>query len=407
MQGIRLVHKVALQIEEVPTSFAALQALVDRSMPKLKVETIKCALPGLRSDLIRNDEDWREACDIANARKVAYLDLALAGKEPMSFSCSRPKDQGWAKLPKAVKAKTDETRSQQTPDPYQYGKLPCFKCATSPPGRFGTCKLCNNTGEILASAPTKYRTMLQSIQTSVETLVKRVVALRETRERERKEGTHEGIRCRICGITPIVGVRYQCSVCTDFNVCGKCEEIVPHQHFFIKLRGQKPKGDSSCPKGECNSLVLRFVKDVIGKEGDKVLPGVKFPKVWRVRNDGKVQFPEGCMLVYTNGDFGGDQVPIPPLAPGEECDLAVECIPPTLEGRYTSFWRAVTPEGIRFGHRITIDVMVVEQEEKPSKLDLDQFRELLFTHPVAMRRALASTKGDVEAAMRSLSGTLQ
>ena len=98
-------------------------------------------------------------------------------------------------------------------------------------------------------------------------------------------------------------------------------------------------------KGENGTLVLRFVKNVIGKKGHSC-SGERFPKIWRVRNYEKIPFQPGCVLVYTNGDISGDQVPIPALQLGEECDLSVEC---TALGRYTSFWRAVTPDGVRFG----------------------------------------------------------
>lgn len=381
MRGVRVTHKgVPFQFEQVPRSFALLRALIEANFPKVKVETLSS--PDLGGIAIRSDEDLMNVYTTCNRKGALYCELKLEGKEPPSFCCSKLRDQ---RLPKA----RNEEEKDEVP---LHGKMPCFKCANN---RSGTCKLCSGSGEISVQAPTKYKSLLQSVQKTVESLVKRVQTLREVRCREKREGVHEGYRCRMCTTTPIVGVRYQCSVCVDFSVCWKCEEMLQHQHFFIKIKGPKAE------RGENAALVLRFVKDVVGKEGDPVAPGERFLKVWRVRNDGKVPFPQGCVLVYTNGDISGDQVPIPVLQPGEECNLSVECTAPQLEGRYTSFWRAVTPDGMRFGQRISIDVMVVQRQEELMS-ELQRLKELLRTKPGETQRALLACKGDVAAALRDL-----
>jgi hypothetical protein len=45
-----------------------------------------------------------------------------------------------------------------------------------------------------------------------------------------------GIRCDHCMQDPIVGIRYRCRTCTDFDVCEKCVERneVPVQNFHDK-----------------------------------------------------------------------------------------------------------------------------------------------------------------------------
>lgn len=49
--------------------------------------------------------------------------------------------------------------------------------------------------------------------------------------------THFGVRCGGCQVMPIVGVRYRCEKCPDFNLCGKCEESDVHSHHnFIKMK---------------------------------------------------------------------------------------------------------------------------------------------------------------------------
>jgi hypothetical protein len=54
---------------------------------------------------------------------------------------------------------------------------------------------------------------------------------------------HPRVECDGCGQAPIVGPRYKCSVCKDFDFCSTCEERRNHPHPFLKLNrpGQAPK----------------------------------------------------------------------------------------------------------------------------------------------------------------------
>ena len=55
---------------------------------------------------------------------------------------------------------------------------------------------------------------------------------------------HEGVFCNNCGTQPIVGVRYKCGNCADYDLCARCEERMAsghaaphtHDHVFLKLR---------------------------------------------------------------------------------------------------------------------------------------------------------------------------
>ena len=48
---------------------------------------------------------------------------------------------------------------------------------------------------------------------------------------------HRNIRCESCGLEPLVGWRYMCTICDDFNLCENCEEekATKHGHPFIKV----------------------------------------------------------------------------------------------------------------------------------------------------------------------------
>ena len=51
--------------------------------------------------------------------------------------------------------------------------------------------------------------------------------------------THLGITCDVCGVYGIVGVRYKCLECSDFDICEKCEAKDSHDHFLIKIKDNK------------------------------------------------------------------------------------------------------------------------------------------------------------------------
>jgi len=49
------------------------------------------------------------------------------------------------------------------------------------------------------------------------------------------EAVHEGVECDGCGVNPIVGIRYKCSVRKNYDLCAKCEDRLEHEHAFLKI----------------------------------------------------------------------------------------------------------------------------------------------------------------------------
>ncbi|RMZ75857.1 hypothetical protein DV737_g5067, partial [Chaetothyriales sp. CBS 132003] len=64
-----------------------------------------------------------------------------------------------------------------------------------------------------------------------------------SRDQARRDSyIHRGIECNSCGACPILGVRYHCSNCFDYDLCELCEANQVHvkSHVFYKIRIPAP-----------------------------------------------------------------------------------------------------------------------------------------------------------------------
>ena len=81
-------------------------------------------------------------------------------------------------------------------------------------------------------APEAYETVRQSMQEGAPA------------QPETGAPTHENYVCDGCDMNPIVGVRYKCSVCQNYDLCENCEaKDVHQQHPLVKIKKpeQAPK----------------------------------------------------------------------------------------------------------------------------------------------------------------------
>jgi hypothetical protein len=308
--------------------------------------------------------------------------------------------------------------------------ITCIKCEGTGLNKRQPCKKCNGTGAFDINKKKKFKILLQVIRKEIESCVPRLLAYHQNKEE--LSAVHTGVTCDSCSMSPIIGTRYKCSVCHNFDFCQNCERNVQHPHPFLKIRSSVKapmsmltasskdsfkqlakvswgRGINRCafrslhkdkPKNrQCDPstrLALRFVKDVVGHDGSKHAPSEVFIRVWRVRNDGPTNWPSGCMFVCINGDFRGDNVNLPTLKAGEETDIVVHMKAPEREGRYKSFWRAVDPDGVRFGQKVWADISV----ERPER-DQDEDKK------IGILKELGFEEGSIVVELRSVNGNLQ
>jgi len=222
---------------------------------------------------------------------------------------------------------------------------------------------------------------------------------------QKEDETHPGVVCDSCN-SSIVGIRYKCSVCADFDLCQTCEAkggLHDPSHAFLKIT--KPSQPSrGCPyrrpfannSGRCGRwagwngttkpstgpaqtnppaspqatrYLGRFVSDVSIEDGTSVNPEQAFVKIWRMRNESTAPWPENTRLSFVGGDklSSIEAVSVPAIEPGSEVDIAVDMTAPSKPGRYVGYWRLLTPDGTRFGQRVWVDIIVVPLESAVSE----------------------------------------
>jgi len=110
---------------------------------------------------------------------------------------------------------------------------------------------------------------------------------------------HNNVVCDGCGMGPIVGNRYKCSVCPDFDFCKGCERTQDHPHDFIKIK--KPRGFGQQWQGP---PMFRFFKEAMGQgprgPGFCGRPGPNPPCFWQGE---KRDFDKSCPAGFGKGKW--------------------------------------------------------------------------------------------------------
>ena len=56
---------------------------------------------------------------------------------------------------------------------------------------------------------------------------------------EEGKPVHKYIICDGCEMNPVVGVRYKCAICPDYDLCENCEAVTTHDHPFLKIKNKR------------------------------------------------------------------------------------------------------------------------------------------------------------------------
>jgi hypothetical protein len=119
---------------------------------------------------------------------------------------------------------------------------------------------------------------------------------------------HEGVSCDGCGMFPLIGLRYKCTECYNFDFCEECEEknAETHAHPFIKFRqpnngwrrGRPHRGQFWKKFGKCP----RFNEENLG-QNFKEKCGEKFEKCKEFLKDLPTKCPKFENFQTSDGGF--------------------------------------------------------------------------------------------------------
>jgi len=211
---------------------------------------------------------------------------------------------------------------------------------------------------------------------------------------EAGEAVHHGVVCDGCGMKPIVGPRYKCTVWHDYDLCSACETTGMHpvQHPLLKMRrpqsveahwqGRRPGcgrgrgrwggwggygggrgrgwGQQHVPN-QPGKPGFTYLRDVNLPDKSEVLPSSVVKKQWAIRSDSG--WGEGVKLAFVRGDKLSvvDKVAVPAAAAGQEILLSVDLRMPACAGRFSASFRLEDADGQRFGPRVWVDLLCLPQ----------------------------------------------
>ncbi|KAL3512738.1 hypothetical protein ACH5RR_025455 [Cinchona calisaya] len=206
---------------------------------------------------------------------------------------------------------------------------------------------------------------------------------------------HRGVRCDGCGVHPITGSRFKSKVKDDYDLCRICFNQIGNENDYIRIdrplayrhpysfkglydfhnrmrpSSQPPVlniGGVTGVKPGRPKLDARFIYDVNVLDGTIMAPSTPFTKIWRMRNNGSVAWPQGTQLVWIGGDQLSEtfsvqlEIASVGISVDQEHDVAVDFLAPDRPGRYISYWRMASPSGQKFGQRVWVLIQVDAKE---------------------------------------------
>ncbi len=172
---------------------------------------------------------------------------------------------------------------------------------------------------------------------------------------------HKGIKCNECNCPEIVGPRFKCLKCNDYNLCQKCEEETEHyiDHIFIKI--YQNDSDSQV---DYDSLDMKYkiegLNYFVYQNNYKFKRNMTNTMRIKLKNNGNLDWEFGfkfhCLNDYS--ELVGESISINSVL-SPETDIDVDLIfkldknefslNNTNRNLYVSYWQMFTLDDLPFG----------------------------------------------------------
>ena len=190
---------------------------------------------------------------------------------------------------------------------------------------------------------------------------------------------HDGIKCDMCLKMPIIGCRYKCSICDNYNLCENCEEenanFQSHNHNFIKIR----KKEETLTKQINNNNYNNFVSGSNNQQHfsfkclntqeltTTIIEGEDEAKfTLKIQNNGEQPWPKDkTKLIFDRkSHFIKDNVFLLPQQPEEikTYSISFNGLSIYQEGEYYIYLR-FNVDGYVYGEMLTLKIIIKEKEE--------------------------------------------
>ena len=198
------------------------------------------------------------------------------------------------------------------------------------------------------------------------------------------ETVHEGIKCQKCFQEPIIGYRYKCSVCNDYDLCQNCEEknsiSEDHQHDFIKIRKNLNKRIINIKKYsysyECINILQLSMYLYEGTE--------KGQTEIILKNSGSQTWPEGrTKLVFEReSEISGEEIILNPQKPGEigKYNIVLNGLSNYSHKQYKSYLNFYIDDN-EVGEQIILTINIKEKDKTKKEIEdnmdkITEFRQI-------------------------------
>lgn len=137
-----------------------------------------------------------------------------------------------------------------------------------------------------------------------------------------------------------------------------------------------PKAEDKTKNGTTPLDLQAWFESDSTPDGTKFAPNRLISQSWTLRNPGPHAWPAGCAVYYIGGDdmrnldvnhpssvsammsANRSNVLEDGLEAGKTTVFNVMLRSPSREGSHISYWRVKTPEGVPFGHKLWVDIVV-------------------------------------------------